>query len=745
MVQLRTLEGHTDSVYSIAFSPDGTLLASGSVDNTVRLWRVSDGRLLRTLEKHEDKVYSVAFSPDGTLLASGSVDNTVRLWRVSDGRLLRTLEGHEDEVWSVVFSPDGTLLASGSLDGRVGVWQVSDGRLLYKLAEQGGALSVAFSPDGTLLASGSADNTVQIWQVSTGKRLRTLEGHTGKVYALAFSPDGTLLASGSMDNTVRIWRVSDGKLLHTLIGHGDDVYGLAFSPDGALLASASADNTVRIWRVSDGKLLHTLEGRASVYSIAFSPDGTLLASGLGDSTVRLWGMASSAPPVKGAQEASPTSAGTPPVTPPTLGRPRPTVSWGRTYGGTNGGCNANTIAPTLDGGYVVAGRIGSFGGPGKKDVWVLKLDGWGNVQWQKTYGGPKPDEATAIVLTPDGGYVVAGWTWSFGAGWGDVWVLKLDGRGNVQWQKTYGGPDEDRANAIALTSDGGYVVAGETGSFGAGEKDVWVLKLDGQGDVQWEKTYGGPNDDEANAIVPTSDGGYVVAGWTKSFGAGKEDVWVLKLDRRGNVQWQKTYGGPDEDRANAIALTSDGGYVVAGKTWSFGAGGEVWVLKLDGQGNVQRKKTYGRTGDDEANAIALTSDGGYVVGGKTCSFECNAWVLKLDGQGDVQWQKTYGGTDNHFAQAIAPTSDGGYVVAGWTLPRWSSEERDVWVLKLGADGSIRGCPSGLVRDSAASVTSTAVRPRNSSALVRTSFASVRASSATVETTSVSPTPVCRGE
>ena len=225
--------------------------------------------------------------------------------------------------------------------------------------------------------------------------------------------------------------------------------------------------------------------------------------------------------------------------------------------------------------------------------------------------------------------------------------------------------------------------------------------------LSWSRAYGWPGGDRAtgillamietaNAMAPTSDGGYVVAGWTESFGAGQDDVWVLKLDSLGNVQWQKTYGGPEEDWAYAIAPTSDGGYVVAGVTGSFGAGeGDVWVLKLDGLGNVQ-------------------------------------------------WQKTYGGTGGDWAYAIAPTSDGGYVVAGVT-GSFGAGSQDVWILKLGADGSIRGCPSGLVRDSTASVASTAVRPRNSSAVVRTTSASVRTSSATVKMTSVSPTPVCRGE
>ena len=375
--------------------------------------------------------------------------------------------------------------------------------------------------------------------------------------------------------------------------------------------------------------------------------------------------------------------------------------------------------------------------------------------WSRAYGGPGEDGATAIASTPDGGYIVAGWTESFGVGKKDVWVLKLDGRGNVQWQKTYGGANSDDASAIAPTSDGGYVVAGETWSFGAGWNDVWVLKLDRQGDVQWQKTYGGRSTDRASTIAPTSDGGYIVGGWTMSFATEMSDAWVLKLDGQGNVQWQKTYGVTSYDSVSAIVPRPDGGYVVVGDTGDEAS--NVWVLKLDGRGNGQWLKTYGESfHDDHARGIIPTSDGGYIVVGGTRSFDADkngvhgVWVLKLDGKGNVQWQKRYGGPKGpkeevaHDKYAIAPTSDGGYIVVGRT-GSFGAGSQDVWVLKLEADGSIRGCPSGLVRDSTASVAPTTVSPRNSSAVVRTTSASVRTSSATVKTTSVSPTPVCRGE
>jgi uncharacterized delta-60 repeat protein len=408
--------------------------------------------------------------------------------------------------------------------------------------------------------------------------------------------------------------------------------------------------------------------------------------------------------------------------------------WARTYGGTSSDY-ACSVEQTVDGGYVVAGITTSFGLV-YGDSWVLKLDLAGSVEWQRAYGGSEIERAYSVEQTADGGYIVAGTTYSFGAGGEDFWVLKLDSTGSVEWQRAYGGSANDYAKSVQQTADGGYVVAGTTYSFGAGYYDFWVLKLDSSGGLTWQKTYGGNDDDWAHSVQQTADGGYIVAGYTYSFGPGQGDVWVLKLDSSGGLTWQKAYGGDmSTEWAYSVGQTADGGYVVAGIT-SFGAGGyDFWVLKLDSAGGVTWQKAYGGSGSDYAESIQQTADGGYIVAGYTYSFGAGGvdfWVLKLDSAGGVTWQKAYGGSGSDEARSVQQTLDGGYIVTGTTFS-FGAGQCDVWVVKLGAEGDI-------VWDagSGASTKATGVIPSGSSATTSTTSVTPANSAAAVQATQVTP-------
>jgi len=297
---LKLKRSMSSGIYTVAFSPNGRVLASGGEDKIVRLWNPATGENLGALTGHTDAVRAVAFSPNGQLLASVSNDKTVRLWYLGTGRALRALTGHTGlagRVSAVAFSPDGQLLASGGGDKTVRLWHVATGQAVRVLTGHTGHLlgveGLAFSPDGRLLASAGGDKTVRLWHVASGQAVRVLTGHDGMggVWDVAFSPDGRLLATaGGRDQTVRLWSVATGQSMHTLAGHTGMVRAVAFSPDGRLLASGSHDKTVRLWDPPTGQLVHILTGHkglSGVEAVTFSPDGSQLATASG-STVQLW-------------------------------------------------------------------------------------------------------------------------------------------------------------------------------------------------------------------------------------------------------------------------------------------------------------------------------------------------------------------------------------------------------------------------------------------------------------------------
>ena len=299
-VHYATLTGHKNNVMSVTFSPDGTMLASGSMDNTIQLWNVIKGEHKKTLTGHWDVVVSVSFSPDGQMLASGGDDKTIRLWDTTTGQHRKTLIGHARSVLSVCFSPDGQMLASGSSDKTIRLWDTTTGQHKKTLiGHTGSVFAVCFDPDGQTFASaGTTDRTIRLWDTTTGQHKKTLMGHTGSVTSVCFSPDGNTLASGSLD-TIRLWDTITSEHKKTLKrDDGGNVFRVSFSPDGQTLASTGIliDHTICLWDVSTGKHLQTLRGHGgSVFSVVFSPDGQTLASGSTDSTIRLWRVSSPRP------------------------------------------------------------------------------------------------------------------------------------------------------------------------------------------------------------------------------------------------------------------------------------------------------------------------------------------------------------------------------------------------------------------------------------------------------------------
>lgn len=282
------LTGHSNSISSLAFSPDGEILASASNDNTIKLWQVGIGKEIRTLTGHSNYVSSLAISLDGLVLVSGSLDKVIKLWQLATGTLLRNLT-NEYAVFCVALSPDGLMLASG-ISNFTTLWQIGTGQGIRTFTGHSGRVnSVIFSPDGENLISSSHDASIKLWQLSTGNQLLNLTGHSQVVTSLAISPDGQILASGSGDSTIKLWDVNTWQEMRILTGHYHAVNSVAFSPDSQTIASASADNTIKIWQLSTGKTLRTLIGHsAAINFVVFSPDGETIASASNDGTIQIW-------------------------------------------------------------------------------------------------------------------------------------------------------------------------------------------------------------------------------------------------------------------------------------------------------------------------------------------------------------------------------------------------------------------------------------------------------------------------
>ena len=406
--------------------------------------------------------------------------------------------------------------------------------------------------------------------------------------------------------------------------------------------------------------------------------------------------------------------------------------WAKTIGGS-GFDYAQLIQQTNDGGHIIRANTNSFGAGGA-DFWILKLDENGNISWQKTYGGEDNDNGRFIQQISNGAYILMGITSSFTSYERATWMLKLNNDGDVLWQRTYAAPGEDDCSYSFLrTTDGGYIISGPGGTldYPPYSHRAWVMKLDINGYVTWRKRYNGPQNDELFFIQQTQNGEYIAVGRTNSFGAGDDDIWVLKLDSNGDILWQKTYGGSAIDYPRSLIKTSDGEFLISATTQSFGTGeNDLWLIKLNGDGIISWQKTYGGN-DSDTGYCQQTADGRYIVVGYTFSdesWEYDIWVIEIDSTGSLIWERTFVGIDDSRIYSLSKMLNGDYLVVGMK-GNSAYTNKGLVLLKLNISEDIAEC--GYVETSNFIVSDTQIEGQNSNA-------TVEISSVTVTTTNIAP-------
>jgi hypothetical protein len=412
-------------------------------------------------------------------------------------------------------------------------------------------------------------------------------------------------------------------------------------------------------------------------------------------------------------------------------------TWLKTYGGYGG----KSIISTSDGGFVLTGSIYlRTGGEVNGDIFVMKINSVGDIVWKSIFGGSKNESGYSITTSSDGGFVLTGLFESNDGDFNgikkgsiydyDIFVIKLNSNGNIEWKKTFGGSRMDWGYSITTTSDGGFVLTGFTvsndGDFngirkGSYDEDIFVLKINSVGDIVWKSTFGGSNYEEGSSITTTSDGGFVLTGFTESTdgdfngimkGSNWDDIFVLKLNSVGNIVWKKTFGGSDRDFGYSITTTLDGGFVLTGFTNSpdgdfngMNKGyGDIFVIKLNSNGEMLWKSTFGGSFGEEGSSITTTSDGGFVLTGQTDSYDGDfkgmqrdsnvVFVIRLNSIGNIVWKKTFGGSRYEEGSSITTTLDGGFVLTGQSKSNdgdFSSLNKGVngvFVMKLDSNGNL---------------------------------------------------------
>ena len=355
-------------------------------------------------------------------------------------------------------------------------------------------------------------------------------------------------------------------------------------------------------------------------------------------------------------------------------------TWIRNYGGAGDDLGLS-VQQTSDGGYIVTGYTNSFGNGNQ--VYLIKTNASGDTLWTKTYGGTRDDGGYSVQQTQDGSYIVAGYTNSFGSG-SQVYFIKTNASGDTLWTRAYGGARDDAGFSVQQTQDMGYIVAGRTISFGDSFQ-VYLIKTNTLGDTLWTRAYGGADWDEGFSVQQTQDTGYIIAGYSRSIA----QVYLIKTNARGDTLWTRHYGGAGDDGGRAVLQTQDGGFIVVGWSFSLGNFNQVYLIKTNAGGDTLWTRTYGGTDNEVGYSVRQTQDGGFIIAGYTWSFGngSQVYLIKTNASGDTLWTRTYGGASLDGGWSVQQTSDGGYIIAGGTIS-FGDTLGDVYLIKTDANGNV---------------------------------------------------------
>jgi WD40 repeat protein len=659
--QVATFDLPDSFINTIVFLPDSRTLMTGDRNGEVLIWEHETWEKTTYLPARSNRAAddatqvgfwgTLALSPDGNVVVTAYGDDGTVTGRDREGQELFAFS-YGAHVYSVAISPDGQFLAVGGLKSDIIIFDLETQETVANLvSDHEYVCNMVFSPDNKVLLVSyeRPENVMKTWDTAAWQETDTFSHATERIdyHDVLFSPDGQELVIATTENIeIRFLDLATKQVVKEFPEHTRAPYQIAFSPDGSLLASASDDGTLRLWDLETGVNVKTIWNNHEAGAVAFSPDGTLIAFSVWGEGVQVW-------------------AAMPPSTDAPLS---PTVE------------PSPTTEPTL-----------------ASDTWI------------KTYGGERDTVAGGILLADDGGYFIVGTTnLEFEPEQkGDVYLLRLDAAGEVLWEETYGGEDYDAGQAIAWAGDGNLLIVGVTTSFDTEGIDVYLLKVDPDGNELWSKTYGGPLDEFVGAIGPTEDGGFILGGnvvdpndfvadpGAAGYGGfeGRSNLYLLKIDADGNEIWSRTYESEDNILASGGAYTPDGGFLaLATITYFPDPDDDILLMKLDGEGNEIWSRTW-EEGISNPHDLVQTSDGNYLIAASyaplvgTGDAKEDFLFIKIDPEGKEIWRNVFGDPDMiDYGVVLTEVADGGYVAAGERTRDRRTWESDIVLVKIDENG-----------------------------------------------------------